>query len=75
MLKGTSGRFYIGSTSDLDQRLEAHRRGNTSSTRRLGHPLELIAAKEFPTMAEARQIERTLKRWKNPTKARTFLST
>jgi putative endonuclease len=74
MLKGVCGRHYIGSTSNLPQRLEAHRRGNTATTNRLGHPLELVASKEFPTLTEARRIERMLKAWKNPAKALAFLS-
>ncbi|MDQ3414492.1 MAG: GIY-YIG nuclease family protein, partial [Verrucomicrobiota bacterium] len=36
ILKGSTGRHYIGSTVDLEQRLEQHRRGHTYTTRRLG---------------------------------------
>jgi len=75
MLQGSCGRHYIGSTSNLPQRLEAHLRGNTSTTKRLGHPLSLVAAKAFSEIAEARRIERMLKAWKNPTKALEYLST
>src|SRR2546428_165371 len=35
MLCGASGRYYIGSTVDLDQRMEQHRRGHTHTTKRL----------------------------------------
>jgi putative endonuclease len=75
MLRGTSGRHYIGSTSNLAQRLEAHHRGNTATTKRLGHPLILVAFKEFPHAEEARRAERTLKAWKNPAKALGYLTT
>jgi predicted GIY-YIG superfamily endonuclease len=74
MLKGACGRHYIGSTSNLPQRLEAHRRGNTATTRRLGRPRQLVATKEFPAPTEARRIERMLKAWKTPARALTFLS-
>jgi predicted GIY-YIG superfamily endonuclease len=74
MLKGASGRHYIGSTSNLEQRLEAHRRGNTATTKRLGYPLELVAFKVYDAMGEARRMERMLKIWKNPTKAVAFLT-
>jgi putative endonuclease len=65
ILQGSIGRHYIGSTVDLDQRLEQHRRRHTYTTRRLGS-LTLAVAREVKTMTEARQIERALKRKKNP---------
>ncbi len=65
ILKGSTGRHYIGSTVDLEQRLEQHRRGHTYTTRRLGE-LSGAAAREMATLEEARQIERELKAKKNP---------
>lgn len=44
MLRGASGRHYIGSTTDLERRLEQHRRGHTQTTKRLGGGLEVAAA-------------------------------
>ena len=61
ILHGASGRHYIGSTTDLPRRLEQHHRGHTSTTRRLGGDLQLAAAAEFATLAEARELERILK--------------
>ncbi|MGH8045931.1 MAG: GIY-YIG nuclease family protein [Chthoniobacterales bacterium] len=75
MLHGANGRHYIGSTSNLPQRLEAHQRGNTATTKRLGHPLTLVASKEFNSAAEAMRVERMLKAWKNPAKALAYLKT
>jgi predicted GIY-YIG superfamily endonuclease len=68
ILKGASGRHYIGSTVDLDQRLAQHRRGHTHTTRRLG-ALDVVAAREVGTLTEARRLERTLKAKKNPSVA------
>ena len=65
ILEGSTGRHYIGSTVDLKQRLEQHRRGHTYTTRRLGE-LRLAAAQEVGTLQEARRIERMLKAKKNP---------
>ncbi|MBA2584896.1 MAG: GIY-YIG nuclease family protein [Chthoniobacterales bacterium] len=65
MLRGATGRHYIGSTGDLEARLRQHRRGHTHTTRRLGE-FELISAKEFATAGEARKFERFLKSKKNP---------
>ena len=66
ILRGSSGRYYIGSTTDLPRRLEQHRNGQTYSTRRLGESLELVASLELSTLKEARELERVLKRKKNP---------
>jgi putative endonuclease len=74
ILKGSSGRYYIGSTSDLQARFAQHQRGHTHTTKRLGHKLEIAASKEFPTLEQARAIERMLKRKKNPQLAIYYLS-
>ena len=66
ILRGSSGRHYIGSAVDLDARFRQHLRGHTATTKRLGDTLEVVARKEVPTLSEARKIERSLKRKKNP---------
>ena len=66
ILRGSSGRYYIGSTTDLERRIQQHRCGHTHSTRRLGQPLDLVASLQMRSLAEARQLERELKRKKNP---------
>ncbi|PYK17590.1 MAG: excinuclease ABC subunit C [Verrucomicrobia bacterium] len=66
ILGGSSGRYYVGSCVDLDARFAQHLRGHTATTKRLGKKLEIVAKKEMPTLADARRIERELKRKKNP---------
>jgi predicted GIY-YIG superfamily endonuclease len=66
ILRGSSGRHYIGSAVDLDARFRQHLPGHTATTKRLGDTLEIVAKKEVTTLAEARKIERLLKRKKNP---------
>jgi putative endonuclease len=66
VLRGSSGRYYIGSTTDLKRRIEQHHNGHTYSTRRLGETLELVAYLELSSLAAAREIEREMKRKKNP---------
>ncbi len=66
ILRGETGRHYIGSTTDLDRRINQHRNGLCHTTRRLGARLDLVAALELGELAEARQLERELKRKKNP---------
>ena len=65
ILKGSSGRHYIGSTADLNARFAQHLRGHTATTKRLGAALEIVAKKEVPTLSQARTIERSLKAKKN----------
>jgi predicted GIY-YIG superfamily endonuclease len=66
ILKGSSGRHYIGSAVDLQARPAQHQRGHTYTTRRLGGNFEIVARKEVATLDEARRIERKLKAKKNP---------
>jgi putative endonuclease len=60
----TTGRFYIGSTDDLDRRQSEHQRGQTPSTRGRG-PWKLVYQEEFPTLLEAHRRELEIKRWKS----------
>ena len=69
VLRGSSGRHYIGSTTDLERRLQQHRNGYGYSTHRLGDALELIASLELSSQPAARDLERQMKRKKNPTLA------
>jgi predicted GIY-YIG superfamily endonuclease len=66
ILRGSTGRHYIGSTVDLDARFAQHNRGHTATTKRLGGNLEIVVAKKFSSLVEARRIERELKNKKNP---------
>jgi putative endonuclease len=65
ILCSSSGRYYIGSTENLERRLREHKRGSNHTTHRLGE-LTLVAAKEMPSIAEARGLEIHLKKKKNP---------
>jgi predicted GIY-YIG superfamily endonuclease len=71
VLRGSSGRHYIGSTVDLDAPFAQHLRSHTATTKRLGDKLEIGA--KIPTLVEAREIERSLKRKKNPKLAIYYL--
>jgi predicted GIY-YIG superfamily endonuclease len=66
ILRGSSGRHYIGSTDNLERRVAEHRRGGNHTTHRFGETIEVVAAKEIPSIIEARKLERALKRKKNP---------
>jgi predicted GIY-YIG superfamily endonuclease len=66
ILRGSSGRHYIGCTDNLARRIAEHRRGSNHTTRRFGMTIELLVAKELSSMAEARKLETALKKKKNP---------
>jgi len=58
------GRYYIGSTKHLKQRLIEHHLGKTKSLRyRL--PLKLIYQEEYPNQIEARKREKEIKSYKS----------
>ena len=73
ILRGSSGRHYIGSAIDLDARLAQHLRGHTATTKRLGGKLEIVAKKEVRSLGEARKLERVLKQKRNPRLAIYYL--
>ena len=59
-------RYYIGATDNLDRRMAEHQRGSNHTTHRFGAKLELVGAKQLPSMIEARPLDLQLKRKKNP---------
>jgi predicted GIY-YIG superfamily endonuclease len=72
ILRGAQ-RYYIGATDNLRRRTAEHKRGSNHTTRRFGGQIQLVVAKELPSMVEARKLERTLKRKKNPRLAISIL--
>ncbi|WP_282005206.1 GIY-YIG nuclease family protein [Propioniciclava sinopodophylli] len=63
MVKCSDGTFYVGSTTDLDARMEQHAsgRGARYTSRRL--PVELVWSGEFADAGEAWAVERQLHGW------------
>ncbi len=57
------GKYYIGSTSDIEKRLQFHNEGFNVSTKNR-RPLDLVFKKEFKDKKEAMQFEFLLKRQK-----------
>jgi putative endonuclease len=63
ILKNEKGKYYIGSTTDIQRRMKQHREGHTSSTHRMGK-LELVFYQKFENLKQARNIEYRLKKLK-----------
>ncbi|MBU4256952.1 GIY-YIG nuclease family protein [Patescibacteria group bacterium] len=59
----TDGRYYIGSTTNLDQRIEHHKNGHTPSTKRFGR-ISLVFSQKYEKLSDARIIEKKLKKLK-----------
>jgi putative endonuclease len=59
-----TGTYYIGTTSDLEDRLHRHNSGRSKYTKR--HvPWKLVYQEEYPTRSAAMKRERQLKNWKS----------
>lgn len=63
ILKNEKGKFYIGSTVNIENRIKHHNGGYTPSTKKMGK-LNLVFSQEFGTLREARAIESKLKKLK-----------
>lgn len=60
LLSEVTGRRYVGSTRDIDERLRRHNSGHSKSTK-AGRPWILAYSEEFPTRAAAVNREMYLK--------------
>ena len=59
-----SGKYYIGYTSNLEERLRYHNSGRTKSLRK--HiPLEIVKIEEYAFYEEARKREKQIKKYKS----------
>ncbi len=65
VLKSAStGKFYVGCTSDFPRRWAEHLRGQSPFTKSRG-PWEVVYQEQYATLAEARKRERQIKSWKS----------
>ncbi len=64
ILKSETGRYYIGSTSDLGRRIKQHKSGKTRTTRVL-KTYSLVYSEKYSTIGEARVREKKLKSYKS----------
>jgi predicted GIY-YIG superfamily endonuclease len=63
ILQTKSGNFYIGSTTNIRERLEHHLGGYTPSTKSLGAE-KILLQQECKTLKDARWVEQRIKKLK-----------
>ena len=61
LYSNTSSRYYVGQTSDIDQRLESHNQGRVKSTK-YGIPWEIALQLDVSTRSEAIILEKQIKK-------------
>jgi putative endonuclease len=63
MLKCADGSYYVGCTTNIDQRFGEHQAGINCAYTSIRRPLEMVWAGEFQGIADAIDAERQIKRW------------
>ncbi|HUU22733.1 MAG TPA: GIY-YIG nuclease family protein [Phycisphaerae bacterium] len=63
ILRCADGTYHVGSTADVDARVDAHNAGRGPRFTACRLPVALIYTEAFPTMEQARQREIQIKKW------------
>ena len=69
-----TNKFYIGSTADINDRLQRHNTGRSKATKH-GIPWKLVYAEEFNSRSDAMKREYELKSWKSHKRVAQLVST
>jgi putative endonuclease len=62
----STGRFYVGHTADILDRVQRHNDGRSASTKS-GRPWTLVFSEPYESRAEAMKREKQIKGWKSAT--------
>lgn len=63
ILRCADNKLYVGSTTNMEERLKCHNAGYASEFTHLHRPVELVYREEHDTYQEAFRRERQLKKW------------
>jgi putative endonuclease len=63
ILKCADGSYYIGSTKNLERRMEQHQSGNGSRYTSGRLPVELVYGEEYERVADAYYREKKIQNW------------
>ena len=59
----SNGEYYVGSTTDMENRLKEHQKGRGCSFTKAHLPVKLVYTEEYPTFDQAYKRERQLHGW------------
>ena len=59
----SNGEYYVGSTTDMENRLEEHQNGRGCGFTKAHLPVKLVYTEEYPTFDQAYKRERQLHGW------------
>ena len=62
-MQDEEGKFYVGSTSDIERRIKQHSSNHTQTTRNMKKPM-LVLSQEYANLKTARSIERRIEKLK-----------
>ncbi len=68
----STGRYYIGQTNNIRERLKKHNLGKTKSTK-YGIPWQVVYSEEFKTRTEVMKRENEIKSYKGGNAFRNLL--
>ena len=63
ILRCANGKYYVGSTTNLDERLKQHKGGYGCHFTKVHLPFELVYTEEYDTYPEAFRRERQIHGW------------
>ena len=63
ILKCSNGHYYVGSTDDLEKRLEQHNSGEGASYTKKHRPVKLVYFEEYQRIDDAFYREQQIKGW------------
>ena len=69
ILQCSDGRFYVGSTTDLDARIQDHREGLGANFTRERLPVKLVYYEEYDRIEDAFRRETQIHKWSDAKKA------
>ena len=68
ILRGLRNHLYVGSTSNLQNRIKRHRKGDGAEFTKRNNTFKLVYSESFETLKEARRREKQIKGWRREKK-------
>ena len=63
ILQCADGSYYVGSTNNIDRRIQEHHAGMGSKYTAGRLPVKLVYAEEFPSLRDAYEREKQVQNW------------